>query len=205
MTTSVFSTKKLTATQEELHQNLEELALREENLSKALVEKEVLLSEIHHRVKNNLTAFISLLSLEGSTEDSPAGKLLKKDLQNRARSMALVHETLYRTNMYDEVDMGLYLTTLVEQIANSFQTTRSVKTVVDAHGVMLDIPRATPVGLIINELVTNSFKYAFPDSFDTEAVRSAPPTITVALSRSDGTYVMTFRDNGAGLPRGSIL
>ena len=99
--------EELTATQEELQQNVDELSRREHDLSRALAEKEVLLSEIHHRVKNNLTAFISLLSLEGSTEDTPAGKMLKQDLQNRARSMALIHETLYRTNMYDEVDMGI--------------------------------------------------------------------------------------------------
>ena len=100
--------------------------------------------------------------------------MLKQDLQNRARSMALIHETLYRTNMYDEVDMGLYLTTLVEQIANSFRSAKEVKTIVDAHGVMLDIPRATPAGLIINELVTNSFKYAFPGS-STSSVPERPP------------------------------
>ena len=194
--------EELTATQEELHQNIDELSHREQELSRALVEKEVLLSEIHHRVKNNLTAFISLLSLEGSTEDTPAGKLLKQDLQNRARSMALVHETLYRTNMYDEVDMGLYLKTLTDQIANSFRTTRSIGTVVDAEGVMLDISRATPTGLIINELITNSFKYAFPGSYDVMAARNAPPAITIALRKTDGTFELIFRDNGVGLPAG---
>jgi PAS domain S-box-containing protein len=197
--------EEITSKEEELNQNLEELTLREEELSRALAEKEVLLSEIHHRVKNNLTAFISLLSLEGAIDDTPEGKQLKLDLQNRARSMALVHETLYRTHLYDEVDMGVYLTNLLDQIANSFTGTRSVKTVVDTHGVMLDIPRATPAGLIINELVTNSFKYAFPDSFDVQAVRNAPPTITIGLAKRDNTYVMTFKDNGVGLPSGLDL
>ncbi|HXX55155.1 MAG TPA: PAS domain S-box protein [Methanoregula sp.] len=194
--------EELTATQEELHQNLEELSVREENLSKALAEKEVLLSEIHHRVKNNLTAFISLLSLEGSTEETEAGRLLKLDLQNRARSMALIHETLYKTRMYDEVDMGIYLATLVEQIANTFRTGRPVKTVVDAHGVMLDIPRATPAGLIVNELVTNSLKYAFPAASGIKKGKGPADTITVALARNDGEYVMTVKDNGTGLPSG---
>ena len=197
--------EEITATQEELHQNLEELALREESLSKALAEKEVLLSEIHHRVKNNLTAFISLLSLEGSIEETPAGRQLRQDLQNRARSMALVHETLYRTHLYNDVDMEMYLTTLLDQIGISFQTTITVKTVIDAHGVMLDIPRATPAGLIINELVTNSYKYAFPEPFDAQAVRNTPPTIGITLTRTDGTYELIVRDNGIGLPPGFEL
>ena len=115
--------EELTVVQEELQQNIvvlseheNELSKNEEKLKNALTEKEVLLAEIHHRVKNNLTAFISLLSLDGATDDTPAGKMLKQDLQNRARSMALIHETLYRTHKYDEVDMGMYLTTLVDQI-----------------------------------------------------------------------------------------
>jgi PAS domain S-box-containing protein len=201
--------EELTAVQEELQQNIvvlseheNELSKNEEKLKNALAEKEVLLAEIHHRVKNNLTAFISLLSLEGSTEDTPAGKMLRQDLQNRARSMALIHETLYRTHKYDEVDMGLYLTTLVGQIADSFRTTRTVKTNVDAQGVMLDIPRATPAGLIINELVTNSFKYAFPPFFDSLVVRNAPPVITVSFAKHGTGYVMSVRDNGIGLPPG---
>ena len=191
--------------EEKLQQNVEEISLREEDLSKALAEKEVLLSEIHHRVKNNLTAFISLLSLEGSTDDTPAGKMLRQDLQNRARSMALVHETLYRTHSYNEVDMGVYLTNLVEQIAKSFNTARAVNMVVNADGVMLDIPRATPAGLIVNELVTNSFKYAFPVSPDFSELRNSPPVISIALAKNDGEYTMTVKDNGIGLPPGFDL
>jgi two-component sensor histidine kinase len=116
--------------------------------------------------------------------------------------MALIHETLYRTHLYNEVDMGVYLTNLLDQIAHSFTTTRSVKTVVNADGVMLDIPRATPAGLIINELITNSFKYAFPESFDVQAVRDGPPVITITLSKNDGSYILTVGDNGVGLPPG---
>ena len=90
----------------------------------ALAEKEVLLSEIHHRVKNNLTAFISLLSLGGTYEESEAGRALKKDLQNRAGSMALIHETLYQTGKFSNVDMEVYLNNLVSQIAVLTQNVR---------------------------------------------------------------------------------
>jgi two-component sensor histidine kinase len=107
--------------------------------------------------------------------------------------------------MYNEVDMGVYLTNLVNQIANSFDTTRIIKIVVHADGVLLDIQRGTPAGLIINEFVTNSYKYAFPESFDTKAVRGAPPTITITLSKNHSGYVMTVGDNGIGLPPGFDL
>jgi len=116
--------------------------------------------------------------------------------------MALIHETLYRTNTFDKVNMEMYLTTLIDQIAKSFKTKRYVKTSVNAEGIMFDIHRASPAGLIINELVTNSFKYAFPESFDSVAVRNAPPEISIDLSRNDGIYTLIVRDNGVGLPPG---
>jgi PAS domain S-box-containing protein len=185
---------------EELNSAIEELTRRGHELNEALNEKEVLLSEVHHRVKNNLTAFISLLSLESTYDDSPAGLALKKDLQNRARSMALIHETLYRTKTYSRVDMDVYLSTLVGQIVQSYESAKSIKTSVDAHGITLDLSRATPGGLIINELLTNSLKYAFPASFDCELIRGTSCMIGVSLIEDDGTYILTIRDNGIGLP-----
>jgi PAS domain S-box-containing protein len=171
-------------------------------LEEALKEKEVLLSEIHHRVKNNLAAFISLLSLEGSYDVSPAGLAMKKDLQNRARSMALIHETLYRTHKFSGVEMDIYLSTLVGQVVSSYESAKSIKTVVEAQGITLDLARATPAGLIVNELVTNSLKYAFPASFDCERVRNEPCTIRVRMTREDGRYHLVVSDNGVGLPDG---
>ena len=197
--------EELVSTQEELERNVDELSRSEEvlrqsesELKEALEEKEILLSEIHHRVKNNLTAFISLLSLEGSYEDSTEGQSLKKDLQNRARSMALIHETLYRTKKYSSVDMGVYLATLIEQIATSYSSAKSIQTIIDADGTTIDIARATPCGLIINELITNSFKYAFPESFDCTAERGEPCTIRVTLKKEADTYIMSVADNGIG-------
>jgi PAS domain S-box-containing protein len=185
---------------EELNSAIEELTKRGHELNEALKEKEVLLSEVHHRVKNNLTAFISLLSLESAYDDSPAGLALKKDLQNRARSMALIHETLYRTKTYSRVNMDVYLSTLVGQVVQSYESAKSIKTSVDAHGITLDLSRATPGGLIINELLTNSLKYAFPPSFDCESIRGTSCMIGVSLTEDDGAYILTIRDNGIGLP-----
>ncbi len=193
--------EEIQANQEKLRQNVEELKSRENQLSDALAEKEILLSGIHLRVKNNLTAFISLLSLEGSYIDTPEGRALKKDLQNRARSMALIHETLYKTRKFAEVDMKDYLTTLVDQILSSYNFPLSCKTRLSAENISLDIGRATPMGLIINELVTNSLKYAFPVG----AMSCCPGnkgacTIDVLLTKEDDTYILRFADNGVGLP-----
>ena len=174
-----------------------------EELKRSLAEKEILLAEIHHRVKNNLTAFISLLSLEGSTEETPAGRELKKDLQNRARSMALIHETLYNTHQFSEVDMDAYLTPLIDQIVNSYSSPQSIRTIVEAKGVALDLARATPIGLIVNELVTNSLKHAFPHGGkECRAGQNDPCTIGVRLTKEDGSYLMSVYDNGVGLPAG---
>jgi PAS domain S-box-containing protein len=203
------SNRELTAMQEELRQYVDELTTNEkelrrnqEDLRETLLEKEVLLSEIHHRVKNNLAAFISLLSLDGYYEDTPAGQALRTELQNRARSMALVHETLYRTKHFSTVDMGVYLTTLVEQVAGSYHRQQALDPEIDADGIVLDISRATPCGLIVNELVTNSIKYAFPPSFDCVKVRGAPCRIKVSMKNTGGRYCLTVSDNGVGLPPG---
>jgi two-component sensor histidine kinase len=199
--------EEISSTQEELRQNLEELSLREQKLIKseadlteALAEKEILLAEIHHRVKNNLTAFISLLSLDGSYEDTEAGQALRKDLQNRARSMALIHETLYQTGKFSNVDMKIYLDNLVSQVASSYAERSRIRLVIEVHEVTLDIARATTAGLIINELVTNSLKYAFPPGFDCMAARGEPCTIRVSLAHDDGPVVLAVADNGCGLP-----
>jgi len=185
--------EKLTAIAVQLQQN-------ESRLTTLLQEKQALLAEIHHRVKNNLTSFISLINLDGACEETEGGRTLKKDLQNRALSMALVHDTLYRTGNFSVVDMDVYLTNLVTQIADSYTVNREVRTIVEAGGVVLDLSRATSAGLIVNELITNSFKYAFPPSFDCMAVRGEPCTIQVTMSIRDGSYVLSVSDNGRGLP-----
>jgi PAS domain S-box-containing protein len=194
--------EEITATQTELSNNVEKLRQRERELTDALAEKEILLSEIHHRVKNNLTAFISLLSLEGSHAETEAGLVLRKDLQNRARSMALIHETLYRTGKFSTVDMQIYLSTLVSQIADSYSDSARIRTIVEAEGIVFTLGRATTAGLIINELVTNSIKYAFPPEFDCTEIRGEPCTIRISITQKNAACVITVADNGRGMPAG---
>jgi two-component sensor histidine kinase len=96
--------------------------------------------------------------------------------------------------------MEIYLNNLVSQIAGSYAVGAAIITVVDAHGVVLDLSRATTAGLIINELVTNSFKYAFPEGFDCMATRGEPCTIRVTLIQDDDRYLLTVADNGCSIP-----
>jgi two-component sensor histidine kinase len=114
--------------------------------------------------------------------------------------MALIHETLYRTKKFSQVDMDVYLSTLVNQIAASFPSKKPVSTAVSATGVTLDVNRATPCGLIINELMTNALKHAFPESAVCGTPGSEPCIFRVALTRSDGYYTLSVSDNGIGLP-----
>jgi PAS domain S-box-containing protein len=178
----------------------EQLRENEKQLKYALAEKEILLSEVHHRVKNNLTAFISLLSIDGPYAETEDSRSFKKDLQNRARSMALIHETLYQTGKFSSVDMKIYLSTLVHQIADTFAGNREILTEIEACGISLDLSRATTAGLIVNELVTNAFKYAFPPWFDCMTVRGEPCIIRVRLAEDNGAYILTVSDKGCGLP-----
>ena len=114
--------------------------------------------------------------------------------------MALIHETLYRTGKFSNVDMEIYLTTLIDQVAATFRGKTGVDTVVFARGVVLDLSRATTAGLIINELVTNSFKYAFQPPFNCAVVRGERCTIRITLSEEDGIFIILVADNGCGLP-----
>jgi two-component sensor histidine kinase len=98
--------------------------------------------------------------------------------------------------------MGLYLTTLVTQIARTYAGTTKAETRVRVEGVILDISRATPVGLIVNELVTNSFKYGFPAGFDCQQERGSGCTIIVSLVSEGGDAILTVSDNGIGMPAG---
>ncbi len=179
----------------------EELRKNETELKSSLQDKEVLLAEIHHRVKNNLAAFISLLALDDPRGDTPMGRQLKLDLQNRARSIVLIHETLFRTKDFSNVDMDVYLANLAALVISSYASPRTIRTSIEAKGIRLDIARATPVGLIVNELLTNSLKYAWPDGFDPVKARGGPPIIGIRLVLNGEQYVLTIRDNGIGLPK----
>ena len=171
----------------------------EENLRTSLREKEVLLKEIHHRVKNNLQVISSLLSLQTGYLEDPKMVRIIQESQNRVRSMALVHEKLYQSHNVAEIDFGDYIRDLIGQLVKSYGTQDSrVQTVVRADPVALGVDRAIPCGIIANELVTNAMKYAFPEE--------RTGTIDVELkSLSPGVIRLKVKDDGVGLPPGFDL
>jgi PAS domain S-box-containing protein len=170
----------------------------EEQIKASLKEKEVLLREIHHRVKNNLNVIISLLNLQSRHITEPAMLNIFKDCQNRIRSMALIHERLYQTKDFAEINYKEYITSLISDLSSSYiHMKNKIRMVPVINDIFLDLDTAIPCGLIINELVTNSLKYAFPEDRSGE--------IIVSLIRDNSRYILSVRDNGIGLPEGFDL
>lgn len=164
----------------------------EQALRDALKEKELLLGEIHHRVKNNLQIVHSLLDMQvGLTTDASAAAALR-DSQNRIQSMALIHQTLYQSQSFAKVDFGRFLETLSKHLYDSYGR-RELAVVSRAPNVYLSIDTAIPCGLIVNELVTNALKHAFP------AGRSGQISVEMRLLRGVDVEVVVS-DDGVGLP-----
>jgi PAS domain S-box-containing protein len=168
----------------------------EEQIKASLEEKEVLLKEIHHRVKNNLQVISSMLNLQAqSIEDQSTLRVLQES-QNRIRSMALIHERLYRSEDLARVDFGVYIRDLATHLVRSYRARSGpVNLRVDADGVFLDIDTAISCGLIVNELICNSLKYAFPDDSEGEI------RVEIHLDQDD-QLTMIVSDDGVGLPEG---
>lgn len=162
-------------------------------IENALKEKEFLIKEIHHRVKNNLQIISSMLNLQAETIDNPAAKEVLQESRLRINSMALIHQLLYNRNNMLHVSISDYLSTLLSQIENSYRSAASnVVTELECDTINIDLDTAIPLGLIVNELVTNSYKHAFNTS--------EPGSIRVSFHKNNtgNTYTLSVRDNGKG-------
>ncbi len=166
----------------------------ESRVKASLEEKEVLLKEIHHRVKNNLQIVSSLLQLQASYIKDPEALTIFEESRDRIKSMALIHEQLYQSNDLAQIDFPEYLRSLLNMVLSVNRNKGThVETKLHVEPVSLDLDTAIPVGLITNELVTNSLKYAF-------AGRNVGE-ISVRLTKSEtGDFVLIVSDNGVGLP-----
>jgi len=185
------------------HTDITPLKQSEHHLAAALAEKEVLLREVHHRVKNNLAAIIGLLDLQGRLLDSSTQAGFLAELSNRIRSMSLVHEHLYRAESLASINFEQYLQALVAHLQTSLGVPR-ISCQIEAAAIELPLDLAVPCGMIINELITNAFKYAFPGE-GTTAAMTAAARILISLRHDRQTFTLAVADNGVGLPPGFDL
>ncbi|MEC4815447.1 MAG: histidine kinase dimerization/phosphoacceptor domain -containing protein [Scytonema sp. PMC 1069.18] len=139
----------------------------QDRLKASLREKEVLLAEIHHRVKNNLYVVSSLLELQMDWVNDPHAKAALEDSCNRVSSMALAHENLYRTHDFAEIDFGEYVQQLAADLLATYKpgSSHMVRLNFDGDSIFLSLDQAIPCGLLLNELITNALKHGFPDGF----------------------------------------
>lgn len=178
----------------QLKQEVLERQQAETKLKNSLMEKEVLLKEIYHRVKNNLLVVSSILELQTNYIDDPEIVKMLKNSQDRIHSMALVHEQLYRSDNLKEIDLSAYIKALLAKISDShYNREKEIELIPNTTSINLNIETAHSCGLIINELVTNALEHAFSDRDS--------GSVWIYLSRTDDNeIILTIKDNGIGVP-----
>jgi two-component sensor histidine kinase len=185
---------------EKAQQEIDERARAEAQIRASLIEKEVLLQEVHHRVKNNLQVISSLLNLQARQIGDPHVAKLLQDSQYRIRSMALIHEKLYRSHDLARIDMADYVRDLVTCLFQAYGTdVRAVTPRIRVERVLLGIDLAVPCGLILNELISNALKHAFPSGWSRPD--GVEKEIRVELYQNgDDRLALLVSDNGVGFP-----
>jgi two-component sensor histidine kinase len=180
--------------EQELQIKNEEIAEQSKVIQTSLTEKETLLREIHHRVKNNLQIISSLLNIQSENIEDPNVLSSIKEGQSRVQAMSLIHSNLYQSEHINNVNIETYLKELVAYLSEMFAgQSKNIEIEVDAHEIEFDIDTAIPLGLIVNELVSNAYKYAFDNQ------QQGKVQIKVkALNKTD--YELNVKDNGKGLP-----
>ena len=167
--------------------------MRAEEQSKvSLVEKEALLREIHHRVKNNLQIINNFIQFQQVKYGDEKNTAILVDLKNRVKTMALIHERLYRSDDFSQIDFSVYMKELADELFVTYGVDRSrISLITSTENITLDLDRSITCGLIINELVTNSLKYAFPDNLNGK--------LELSLNSDDNIIELVVSDNGIGL------
>jgi PAS domain S-box-containing protein len=173
--------------------DITELKQYENEIQESLREKEILLQEIHHRVKNNMQIISSLLSIQTRYVDDEESINVLKESQNRVKSLAMIHEKLYKSKNFNKIYLLDYIESLVWDLFYSYGIEKGrIKPILDIDDIKLNIETSVPCGLIITELVSNCLKYAFPDQSEGE--------LKVSLKIIDDFYELIINDNGVGIP-----
>ncbi len=177
-----------------IYRDITERKKTEEQIKNSLKEKEILLQEIHHRVKNNMQIISSLLNLQSRHIKNKQSLELFKSSQNRVKSMALIHERLYQSKDFNRIDVADYVRGLINHLFITFGINKEVISLkINIKNLFLNVDTAIPCGLIINELVSNSLKHAFPDGKKGEIKISMHPVSTNEIE-------LVVSDNGVGMP-----
>lgn len=168
-----------------------ELSEKNKLINKSLKEKELLVKEVHHRVKNNFQIVSSLLELQSKGIEDEKALELANEGKNRVKSMALIHQKLYQ-NESGLVDFDEYIQLLVKELSSLFKSDNKIDTSITSKDMSFDIDTAIPLGLIINEIITNSYKYAFKQGKEN--------TLSISINKEiDNNFKLIIEDNGPGL------
>jgi two-component sensor histidine kinase len=177
--------------QERMNERLQE---EKERAERSLRQREVLLRETHHRVKNNLNIIASLLRLQADSLEDEQIRRYFNETQNRVNSMSLIHEKLYRQDLAG-LDFRQYLEDLVAQLIDTYSRPgRRIRTYFDVPDLEMSLDTAIPLGLIVNELLTNSLEHGLQDAEE--------GTVSISIEPQEEGYLLTVRDDGSGLPDG---
>lgn len=168
----------------------------EKQLARSLEEKELLLREIYHRTKNNMYVISSMLRLQSRSISDAKILTIFQETENRIRAMSLVHEKLYQSQDLSNLDLGEYLGDMVKSLVDNMMIGERIKVDVDVMPVPISIDHAVPFGLVVNEIVTNSLKHAFPDD------RAGIISIKLQIDEKSREIELLVRDNGIGIPDG---
>jgi two-component sensor histidine kinase len=182
--------KKASDEMDALEQGRMELKEAKDSVERSLGEKHVLLKEVHHRVKNNMAVITSLLDMQYMIIDEPSFKQVLRECKQRVKAMALVHEKLYKAQDFLQIGMREYVDSLMGDLMDSYGNP-DIKATLDISDVRLGLNLLIPLGLIINEIVSNSLKHAFEDIDN--------PEISVSLKEEGGRVRLVISDNGPGL------
>jgi PAS domain S-box-containing protein len=165
-----------------------------DQLAVSLKDREVLLKEVYHRVKNNFQVISSLINMQGDHIEDPKAKALFLELQNKVKSIALIHQKLYQSSSLSQIDYGEYLRIILLDVFDSYNVDKNVGLRVNADKALIDMQQAVSCTLIVNEMLSNAFKHAFPGG--------RKGRIEIRFRTEGGNHILTYSDNGVGIPQG---